>query len=292
MMRDRRHVPAPYSPPSGSFLYLPARAPDADTRHNVRRHRMRVRVRLLPRARLASLRQGARSTLQLASWPVAARLSLSRAQNDASADGMRRPAPRRVRSLPQQGRRLLQRPAGTGPLETWRRREHMEAALGGAASTVRAQTSPSTYSRQYARNATDTAEIAVSTVLDATLGAKGRAAAAAALLQAVARGGAAARRRRAARERVGDVEALDERRTTFWMAAAASSRRSTLTTATRSGGSARVIVSLLDDSEYPYPRSGRRCAAHSCIDLGAWLRGDATQRALSRWRAHGCMRRS
>ena len=35
--------------------------------------------------------------------------------------------------------------------------EHMEAALGGAASTVRAQTSPSNIPRRCTRNATDTA---------------------------------------------------------------------------------------------------------------------------------------
>ena len=46
-------------------------------------------------------------------------------------------------------------------------------------------------------------------------------------------------------------------------------------------GRKRVIVSPLDDSEHLYPRSVADGAPRtSRIDLGAWLRGDATQRAL------------
>ena len=172
--------------------------------------------------------------------------------------------------------------------QSWRRREHMEAALGGAASTVRAQTSPSNiFPAVYARNATDTAEIAVSTVLDATLFAP-KDGPPPPLLYCKLSLAAALRR---------DVGGLPESvfgepsklstsgETTFWMGSGGVVTPLHFdhchTVISQVVGRKRVIVSPLDDSEHLYPRSVADGAPRtSRIDLGAWLRGDATQRAL------------
>ena len=172
-------------------------------------------------------------------------------------------------------------------LETWRQREHMERRWAARPPPCGRRRRQQHIPGGVRAKPTDTAEVAVSTVLDATLFAP-KDGPPPPLLYCKLSLAAALRR---------DVGGLPESvfgepsklstsgETTFWMGSGGVVTPLHFdhchTVISQVVGRKRVIVSPLDDSEHLYPRSGADGAPRtSRIDLGAWLRGDATQRAL------------